>query len=389
MHTIEAVGKQIEANTHNDATGETIVCHECDLSVALPLLENRQKALCPRCGFQLTQKNTAAHERIIAFGLSALIFLLLSIPFEFLAFSAQGQGQSINILNSIEILAEQDYAALAIIQLLAIIVLPSLILLGLLYILVPIQFNLIPYKADTVLKWVYRLIPWSMAEIFLVGVLVSLIKISSMADIRLGLSFYAYIGFTICMTVALLHLDKHQLTAVVGETKQDSQNKLTAKESIQRTWALLVTSVILYVPANLLPIMHTRLLGNEDPSTILGGVVLLWQMGSYPIAVVIFIASVFVPVGKLLILIWLNYSVQKGFDGKHNERIFWYRVTEFIGRWSMVDVFVVAILVSLIQLGNTMSIYPGHAALAFCGVVILTMLAAMSFDSKLIWSKPK
>jgi paraquat-inducible protein A len=386
---MEAVGKQIEAKPHSDATGSAIVCHECDLRVTIPLLENKQKALCPRCGFQLTQRNTAAQERIIAFSLSALIFLILSVPFEFLAFSAQGQGQSISILNSVQILAAQDYVALAIIQLLAIIVLPSLILLGLLYILIPIQWNQTAYKGDIVLKWIYRLIPWSMAEIFLVGVLVSLIKISSMADIGLGLSFYAYIGFTICMTFALLHLDKHQLTALVGSTNQDNHKNITAKESIQRTWALLVTSVILYVPANVLPIMHTRLLGKDDPSTILGGVVLLWQMGSYPIAVVIFIASVFVPVSKLLILIWLNYSVQKGFDGKHNERIFWYRVTEFIGRWSMVDVFVVAILVSLIQLGNTMSIYPGHAALAFCGVVILTMLAAMSFDSRLIWSKTK
>jgi paraquat-inducible protein A len=386
---MEALKEQISANPLSETNAATIVCHECDLSVTLPSLKNKQKALCPRCGFQLTQKNIAAHERIIAFGASALIFLMLSIPFEFLAFSAQGQGQSINILNSVQILAEQDYAALAIIQLLAIIVLPCLILLGLLYILIPIQFNITAYKSGSVLKWVYRLIPWSMAEIFLVGVLVSLIKISSMADIRLGLSFYAYIGFTICMTVALLHLDKHQLTALVGDNSQGHSKKLSAKESIQRTWALLATSVILYVPANVLPIMHTRLLGNEDPSTILGGVVLLWQMGSYPIAIVIFIASVFVPVGKLLILIWLNYSVQKGFDGKHSERIFLYRVTEFIGRWSMVDVFVVAILVSLIQLGNTMSIYPGHAALAFCGVVILTMLAAMSFDSRLIWSRPK
>ena len=82
---------------------------------------------------------------------------------------------------------------------------------------------------------------------------------------------------------------------------------------------------------------------------------------------------------------WLNYSVQIGLEGRNNERIFWYRITEFVGRWSMVDVFVVAVLVSLIQLGNIMSIHPGYAAIAFCGVVIVTMLAAMSFDSRLIW----
>jgi paraquat-inducible protein A len=108
-------------------------------------------------------------------------------------------------------------------------------------------------------------------------------------------------------------------------------------------------------------------------------------MDSYPIAIIIFIASVFIPVAKIVILCWLNYSVQRKQQHANSERIFWYRITEFVGRWSMIDVFVVAVLVSLIQLGNIMNALPGHAALAFCGVVIFTMLAAMSFDSRLIW----
>jgi paraquat-inducible protein A len=131
--------------------------------------------------------------------------------------------------------------------------------------------------------------------------------------------------------------------------------------------------------------MHTSVLGSDDPSTILGGVIALWEMDSYPIAIIIFIASVFIPVAKIVILCWLNYSVQRKQQRANSERIFWYRITEFVGRWSMIDVFVVAVLVSLIQLGNIMNALPGHAALAFCGVVICTMLAAMSFDSRLIW----
>ena len=135
----------------------------------------------------------------------------------------------------------------------------------------------------------------------------------------------------------------------------------------------------------LLPIMNTRFLGQDDPSTILGGVILLWKMGSYPIAAVIFIASVMVPLAKMLILAWLNYSVQRQHSMHKQERLALYRMAEFVGRWSMVDVYVVIILVSLIQLGNTMSIFPGAAALAFSGVVIVTMFAAMSFDPQLIW----
>lgn len=361
-----------------------MICHECEYHVRLPRLHNKQKALCPRCGFRLTQFHQQAEQRIIALGLAALLFLIFSIPFEFLGFSANGQTQTIDIPASILILVEQDYLTLAIIQLLAIVILPMIILLGLLYLLVPLQFGHQPKHGKTVLKVIYWVLPWSMAEIFLVGVLVSLIKISSMADIEVGMSFYAYIAFTLCMTATVLHMDKHQLSQALN-TELGHAKKLSPGESIQRTWALLMTSIILYIPANLLPIMNTRFLGKDDPSTIMGGVILLWQTGSYPIAAVIFIASVLVPVGKLIILLWLNYTVQTGLEMKQNERLFWYRVTEFIGRWSMVDVFVVAILVSLIQLGNTMSIYPGPAALAFCGVVILTMLAAMTFDTNLIW----
>jgi paraquat-inducible protein A len=201
----------------------------------------------------------------------------------------------------------------------------------------------------------------------------------------LGLSFYAYLFFTIFMTITLLYVDKYQLKLLLKVEIKYGQAPINRLRSIQTTWALLFTSILLYIPANILPIMHTSVLGSDDPSTILGGVIALWEMDSYPIAIIIFIASVFIPVAKIVILCWLNYSVQRKQQRANSERIFWYRITEFVGRWSMIDVFVVAVLVSLIQLGNIMNALPGHAALAFCGVVICTMLAAMSFDSRLIW----
>jgi len=162
-----------------------------------------------------------------------------------------------------------------------------------------------------------------------------------------------------------------------------------ADASIQRTWALLITSCILYIPANLLPIMYTEIFGQETPNTIIGGVISLWESGSYPVAIIILIASVVVPVAKILILAWLNYSVQRQRTNSQQLRTRYYRLTEGIGRWSMIDVFVVAVLVSLIQMGNTLSIYPGQAALAFCAVVFITMIAAMTFDSRLIWQQWK
>ncbi len=155
--------------------------------------------------------------------------------------------------------------------------------------------------------------------------------------------------------------------------------------SIQHTWAWLATSVVLYLPANFLPITYTRFLGKETESTILGGVVTLWEHGSEPIAMIIFVASVLVPLGKMLVLAWLCLSVQFGSRFVLRQKTKLYRVTEFVGRWSMIDVFVVSILVALIQLGNVMTILPGVAALAFAAMVVTTMLAALAFDPRLLW----
>ncbi|HCH63965.1 MAG TPA: paraquat-inducible membrane protein A [Deltaproteobacteria bacterium] len=160
---------------------------------------------------------------------------------------------------------------------------------------------------------------------------------------------------------------------------------MTWNGSMQRTWAWLLTSVLLYLPANFLPIMYTRTWGNLRESTILGGVLTLWGHGSYPIAIVIFVASVLVPVGKIVILVWLCLSVQLRYKSARRYKTRLYRITEFVGRWSMVDVFVVGILVALIRLGNVMTILPGPAALAFAGMVFTTMLAAGSFDPRLLW----
>ena len=162
---------------------------------------------------------------------------------------------------------------------------------------------------------------------------------------------------------------------------------LRKPDSLQRTMALLITASILFIPANVLPIMVTDQLGQSVESTILGGVVLLIQLGSYPIAAVIFIASVIVPLGKLIAMYYLCWSVTHGAAKMPYQRAVLYRVTEFIGKWSMVDVFVVAILVALIHLGGILVIRPGAAALAFAGLVIVTMVAAESFDARLIWDQ--
>lgn len=162
---------------------------------------------------------------------------------------------------------------------------------------------------------------------------------------------------------------------------------LRNKNSVQVTLALLLTAILFYIPANIHPIMITSFLGSETPSTIIGGVVLFVEMGSCFVAFVIFTASVIIPIAKIIALIWLCYNVMRKEKLKKEKLTRLYRITEFIGKWSMIDVFVVAILVSLVQVGNIMSINAGIAALSFAGVVIITMIAAHNFDSRLIWDK--
>jgi paraquat-inducible protein A len=156
-------------------------------------------------------------------------------------------------------------------------------------------------------------------------------------------------------------------------------------DSLQRTWLFLLTGLLFYIPANLLPIMVTSTLGAAQPNTIVGGVLLLWEHGSYPIAIVIFIASVAVPMGKFLVLLGLASGARFRLFAGPQAKVVAYRATEFIGRWSMVDVFVVAFLAALIQLGNVMAIQPGPAVLAFAAMVVSTMLAAASFEPKMFW----
>ena len=155
--------------------------------------------------------------------------------------------------------------------------------------------------------------------------------------------------------------------------------------SLMRTWALLITAAILYIPANLLPIMTVNSLGQGAPSTIMSGVIELVQHGMFPIAAVVFIASILVPTFKLVGIALLLFSVQRHQPLSARQRIIMYRFIEFIGRWSMLDIFVIAILVAVVNFGRLASVEARLGAAAFASVVILTMLAAVTFDPRLIW----
>jgi paraquat-inducible protein A len=401
-------------------THDATACEECDLLVPATALAVGETSSCPRCGHTLSRHLPDQERRPIAYGFAAIIMFVLSNSFTFMSFSAKGIGQEMTFLQCITTLVDQGYLFLGAVLSLTLIGLPLVYVGSIMLVLWRVDKDLHSNALRSLGRLLCRIKPWLMVDVFLIGVLISLVKLMGMADIKMGLSFWAFVGYTVLLIKTISSLDRmwlwQRLFGPTGARELDADatamasglvgchicgalsevgehscprcgGKLHSRKpgGLSRTWALLLTSVILYVPANIYPIMDTVFLGDDSPSTILGGVVLLWALGSYPIAAVIFIASVVVPLVKIMALLWLCYMVQRGHGASPLGKLKLYRMTEFVGRWSMIDVFVVAILAGLIRLDNLMTIYPGPAAVAFAGVVLITMVAAMSFDSRLIW----
>ncbi len=157
--------------------------------------------------------------------------------------------------------------------------------------------------------------------------------------------------------------------------------------SVGASWAYLLTAAILYIPANILPMMFTHSVFGDEADTIMSGIIYFWTSGSYDLACIIFIASIGVPLFKLSALALLLISVQRGWGSGERWRATLYRIVEFIGRWSMLDVFVVTLMVGLVRFQGLATIDAGPAAASFAGVVIFTMFSAKSFDPRLIWDK--
>lgn len=157
------------------------------------------------------------------------------------------------------------------------------------------------------------------------------------------------------------------------------------RHSLSRTWAYLLAAAIMYLPANLYPVLRSRTVAGDESHTILGGVVALWRGGSWPLALLVFFASIVVPLLKLLAMALLLASVHARTSWRLHDRARLFRLLEFVGRWSMLDIFVVALLVALVRLRSLATMDAGPGALAFAAVVVLSMLAAQSFDTRLLW----
>jgi paraquat-inducible protein A len=398
-------------------------CHECDLICEVTIRHDGQWRYCPRCQHPLMRP--AQDDQLTpALAFTALLLLTLSLLFPYLGFEKSGIERAISITDAAQELAVYHHPALAVIVLATIVVIPALYLLSVCWIHMSLASPR-PLPGSLFLaRWLPRMQPWMMADVFAIAALVSLIKIIAMAHIQLLSAFWTFSGFALILLITVTRMNTIGLwQRLLGNLQQPPQARAgkTAQAlgligcewcgqlqplgqshhchhchsplherhpfSLQRVWALLITAILCCIPAHLFPIMITTSLGKTEPSTIIAGVMLFIRHGDLPIAVIIFTASVLVPFGKILALSWLCVASRQQQALDMNSQMKLYRLTEWIGRWSMIDVFVVAIIVALFQMGNILTVMPGMGGVAFSAVVIFTMLAAHQFDPRLIWDQ--
>ena len=397
-------------------TSNRCVCPDCDWVVDVPVTST-EVFKCPRCGHRLGGGAPVSERHTLALALAALILALVSLWLPFVGYSASGVSQTMSLLDTSAELLHFHERLLAILVLFTVWVVPVLYLLAICWIFTRLLGSG-PLGPLTLyfIRTVVQLRVWMMADVFLLGALVSLIKISGLAAVELASGFYTFIAFVVLQLWVANNVSRYQLwhrlphqqapqseagraahnQGLIGcvccQAPNSRQHKkcwrcgetlsLTRWRGWRLTLALLIAAALLLVPAHVLPVMETTSFGRTQPNTIIGGVLELWQGGDAPIAIIVFVASLVIPVAKILTLLVLLYVAERGNDSTVKNRVVLYKVTDWIGRWSMIDIFVVAVLVALVRSGQLMSVYPGNAALAFALTVILTMLAAMTFDTR-------
>jgi len=363
-------------------------CHHCGALYHRVELEPGQWARCVRCHEVLENYSPFTPSAWLAIIISAIITFLVANGFTVATLSFQGSSQATTFLGAVSATWHAGYEEVAVLTGLVGFALPLLLLLVLAALFVPIVFGKAPFYFEAGLKLLGLVRPWCMVPVFLLGALVAIVKLVDLAQLDVGLGLYAT-GLSAVFFTALgkLHPEKVRLMAIDAGASVAAPEIEAAPSPgcLPKAWALLLAAAILYIPANALPVMIITAVSGTTGHTILGGVIELAQMGSWDIAAVVFIASVFVPLFKILLLAVLLWLTQRRRSTGLTQRTRLYRLVESIGHWSMLDVFVVILLVSLGQFGRLLDITPGGGAVAFGAVVVLTMLSAMSFDPRLSW----
>lgn len=390
------------------------LCKTCDYIINIPNT-NGVRYTCPICKSHLKSSLNIDFRALSIMALSALIILFVSIFQPFISVNTLGISHTIELVSLVFVL-KSDWSLLLYFLFLftfffPIIMLSIIVLIGL--------FKL---KPNIYIAKVYSIsYSFCMVDVFLVGVLVSLIKLTSLTLVNFHSGFILGVLFTIMLLYCFIKCPPYRVWDLILVSKIKKEHEgyrgvdvdlvlcehclhhfytkddksicprcksiVTSRDRVyfQKILALLIASLTLYLPSNIYPIMYTDYLGNNMGSNIIEGVISLWGMNSKFVAIVILFASIFIPIFKILSIAFLLYTTRHTDIKKPLYLTHLYKIVSFIGKWSMIDVFVVIIMTSVVRFSGLLVINPGFAIVTFCMVVIITMFAAESFDQRLIW----
>lgn len=400
---------------------DLVACHECDMLFHRDDIPAGARADCTRCGAELYRHVSNSLDRSLALYLSALIFMVIANVYPFITMQTAGISATTRVSSGGLALYEFGMGQLGFVVFLTSILFPLICVAGMIYLLIPVRFGALPPFYAPVYRLVKACEPWSLLAVFMLGTLIAAVKLRALAQVIPGLGMFGFVMLLITYSAARASFDPEVLWAKCKIKQLDSDEfpggaeearvltchtcgllrpldpnmhhceRCGAKvhfrvvDSLEKTWALMISACIMLIPANIYPVMSVKKLGRGNADTILSGVIHLMEAGLFGLAFIVLFASLVVPALKLTTLGYLLYSVRNKSNWRPRDRTLLYRITEIVGAWSMVDVFLVGLLSGLVSLGLLASIEPGVGVIFFGAAVILTMLAAHNFDPRLIW----
>jgi len=393
-------------------------CQDCGLFQTVAPLPSGDAAHCRRCNATLRRGARGGMNRALACYMAALLLLVLAVQLPFLDLSAVGRTYTATLFTGPAQLSDRGMWEVSIVVLITLVAVPFIQLLLILTVLLGLRGPNPPPALRYLFGWVETLRPWSMIEVFLLGVFVAYTRLTAIAEVKVGPALIALGGVMLCMIAADVELDHEDvwdlmetrgLTAHLPSQPQHpligcdccklvlharersrcprcgSRLRRRKPQSLNRCWALLGAAIALYVPANIFPVMTVIRFGRGEPNTLFSGVIELIEAQMWPLALLVFLASITVPLLKLAALLIMLVMTGEGSVTRLRDRTRLYRFVDSIGRWSMIDVFMLTVLVAVVRMGFIAEVIPGLGAIAFASVVVLTMFAAASFDPRLMW----
>ena len=412
-------------------------CPQCDLLLARVEPKPGNEARCPRCGCVLASSSNSPVTTTLLLCLTGIILYFPTILSPILSMGILWMKESGTILESVTGLLKADYPLVSLAVLLMVVIFPALLLTSLGLVSLAIKLRRVSRGVIRLFRFALALEEWTMVDVFLVGILVMVFKMTGTAEMEFGGGFLACLALALTL-ISISTICNHRLfwrrianrgpspspdltpVPLAPPSAKSTPSALTASRAglvlclacrqlqkmaqdpaatckrcgsplhqrhggLSRCWALLITATLLMIPANFLPIMEVESLGQTKVSTIIDGIRYFFEDGDYVIGMIIFVASVLVPIVKIVVLATLLITAQGWHVAMLREKTALYRFISFIGRWSMLDIFVIALLNAMVHFGILSSVRVAPAATWFCLVVTTTMLATHFFDPRLMW----